>query len=258
MNPKETERFLAALDPAAERWTFQTFDDNRERKDKKLVRVLHGTLAEHWERLSQLNEAGAGIFVTVNETDGKGRKKENIKKVRAVFSDLDGAPLEPVLADGRPPHIVIESSQGRWHTYWRVADFPLDQFTGAQKALIELFGGDQSVHDLPRVMRLPGFMHNKSKPPFLVRIVSTKEAPPYKPEDFPIARPKEQPKKLESKADEGSEWSKLNAAALANLAAWVPQLFPESQESNGCYRVTSEMLGRDLQEDLSLTPKGIT
>ena len=30
----EAERFLAALDPTADEWTFQTFDDSRERKEE--------------------------------------------------------------------------------------------------------------------------------------------------------------------------------------------------------------------------------
>src|SRR5262249_48442467 len=69
----EAERFLAALDPSTDRFTFQTFDDNKERKDKSLARVLHGTLAQHFKTLVKLNERGAGIFVCVNVTDFKGR-----------------------------------------------------------------------------------------------------------------------------------------------------------------------------------------
>jgi putative DNA primase/helicase len=50
----------------------------------------------------------------------------------------------------------------------------------------------------------------------------------------------------------------LNTPALANLDAWVPELFPSARKgANGGYRVTSEMLGRDLEEDLSISPKGI-
>src|SRR5437879_6219503 len=83
--PSEAERFLACLDPKATTFTFQTFDDDKDRKDPKLVSVLHGTLAELWDTLVRFNEQGAGIFVTANETDGKGRSGENIVRVRAVF-----------------------------------------------------------------------------------------------------------------------------------------------------------------------------
>ncbi|WP_344019307.1 hypothetical protein, partial [Microlunatus capsulatus] len=93
---KEAGRFLEQLDPAATGWTFQTFDDNSDRKDKRLVRTLHGTLADHAETLIRLQHQGAGVFVTVNRTDLKGRKATNIQEVRAAFVDLDGAPVEPV------------------------------------------------------------------------------------------------------------------------------------------------------------------
>jgi hypothetical protein len=38
----------------------------------------------------------------------------------------------------------------------------LADFSTLQKALAEHYGTDSSVHDLPRVMRLPGFYHCKA------------------------------------------------------------------------------------------------
>jgi hypothetical protein len=157
-----TLQFLLTLETAGDKFTFQTFGDNR--KDESLVRVLHGTLDQHWNELVELNNRGAGVFVTVNETDLKGRKTENITKVRALFVDLDGAPLHPVTAGSTPPHIIVVSSPGRWHCYWLVSDVPLEAFKPLQKALIARFNADPSVHDLPRVMRLPGFIHRKGEP----------------------------------------------------------------------------------------------
>ena len=58
-------------------------------------------------------------------------------------------------------------------------------------------------------------------------------------------------------ADSDSKWQKLNSAALANLDAWVPEIFPDAEPCRGGYRVTSAMLDRDLEEDLSLMPEGI-
>ena len=50
----------------------------------------------------------------------------------------------------------------------------------------------------------------------------------------------------------------INTAALQNLAARVPNIFPDAQPTEaGGYRVKSKMLGRDLQEDLSFHPDGI-
>jgi hypothetical protein len=56
----------------------------------------------------------------------------------------------------------------------------------------------------------------------------------------------------------GDFFRNVNDAALLNLEAWVRELFPKARRSaNGAYRVTSRDLGRNLQEDLSITPQGI-
>lgn len=68
------------------------------------------------------------------------------------------------------PSFVVESSPGKYHVYWLIDDCSLDKFSDYQKALAETFGGDPSVTDLPRVMRVPGFLHQKDpNSPFQVR-----------------------------------------------------------------------------------------
>ncbi len=159
-------RFLQALAPGGG-FTFQTFDD-RTPKDSALTRTLHGRFDQHRDELARLNANGAGVFVTVAATDGQGRKTENIAEIRAVFLDLDGAPLPeewPI-----EPHFIIESSPGRFHAYWLVLPgFPLDLFSPVQKSIAAKFHGDPSVFDLPRVLRIPGFLWRKGEP-FLTRI----------------------------------------------------------------------------------------
>jgi hypothetical protein len=90
--------------------------------------------------------------------------------VRAVFADTDGAPLEPII-DVLTPHMVAESSPGKYHVYWLVTDFPLDRFAPVQVAIANKFGTDASVKDLSRLMRMPGFYYNKNEP-FLSRLVA--------------------------------------------------------------------------------------
>ena len=109
---KTALEFLNALEPNGH-FTFQTFDDRKSGKNSSLARVLHGTLAEHANALTDLNNRGAGVFVTVNKTDLRGRKLENIVSVRALFVDLDGAPLTPILDSQVEPNIIVESSPGR-------------------------------------------------------------------------------------------------------------------------------------------------
>lgn len=181
--------FLSALDPRAESWTLQTFDDAAA-KDKRLTRLLHGTLDEHAGTLAKLNGDGAGIFVTVNQTDGAGRKKNNITRVRALFVDLDGAPIEPAMAAATPPHIVVQSSPGRFHAYWRVSDCTPDACEPALKQMIRRFNGDPACSDRSRVLRLPGFVHRKGEP-FMVRVITTAPGE-YRLSDVGIAPPTEE------------------------------------------------------------------
>ena len=60
--------FLKILGPNDDQFTFQTFDDNADRKAFGLTRMFHGTFDEHYNELVRLNEAGAGIFFTVNSS----------------------------------------------------------------------------------------------------------------------------------------------------------------------------------------------
>jgi hypothetical protein len=191
----EAARHLAMLDPEAKAFTFQTFDDNKERKkahDQRNVErkragkkelpdpyahTIHGTLERRWDELVHLNEQGAGVFITVNATAGTRRTIKSTTRVRAVFNDLDGSPLEPAV-QWREPHFVIESSPDRYHPYWLVSDMPLQDFTGYQKWLAKRFNGDPKVHDLPRVLRLAGFIHRKDEP-FRSHIISASETKPY-------------------------------------------------------------------------------
>ncbi|MDE2088070.1 MAG: primase C-terminal domain-containing protein [Xanthomonadaceae bacterium] len=170
----QARAFLARLGAAH---TFQTFDDTPQHR-LGLARILHGNLTQHSATLARLNAAGAGIFVMVNGGDGQGRKAANVQQVRACFADLDGAPLAPVRTFALPPHIVVESSPGRWHAYWLTEDMPLERFKPMQQAIARQFDADPKVCDLPRVMRLPGFFHCKGEP-FLSRVIEQHDGAPY-------------------------------------------------------------------------------
>ena len=57
-----------------------------------------------------------------------------------------------------------------------------------------------------------------------------------------------------------SFFRRVNAAALFDLSGWVPKLFTQAIHQPGTdgWRVTSRHLSRDLEEDLSFHPSGIT
>ncbi len=163
MRRLDLARYLLGLFvPPGSDLTWQTF---AERPDVAGSRHLTRTWTEPARaalpKLRELNQRGAGIFMTVQETDGQGRKASNVTRVRALFVDIE---------DKRPrawhiePSMVIETGQGR-HAYWCVADnMPLEAFTTAQKRLAAFYGADPAVHDLARVMRVPGALHQKGDP----------------------------------------------------------------------------------------------
>lgn len=75
-----------------------------------------------------------------------------------------------------------------------------------------------------------------------------KPTAPDKPASAPAAQPD---------ASGGDDFQQVNAKAMQALQVWVPSLFPKAMSRGQGYRVTSKALGRDLQEDLSITPEGI-
>ena len=160
--------FLEALDPAG-LFTFQTFDDTPQKR-QALVKIMHASARDFLsvaDTLAALNSSGAGIFICVNRTDGQGRRAENVVGVRAFFVDADGRP-RPAQWHKRPDLLVWRDAV-HWHAYWKTgAHAPRETFAGIQRRLALHYGTDPRVNDLPRVMRLPGFMHRKSAP-ILVR-----------------------------------------------------------------------------------------
>jgi hypothetical protein len=146
-------------------WTFQTFDDSPVKR-RELIAIFHATTSGFLkvaDTLAALNESGAGIFFCVNRTDGRGRRQENVQSLRAFFVDADDRLMPREWH--RSPDMVVYRDMSHWHAYWKVAhDTPLELFKNRQRRLAHHYGTDCSVSDLPRVMRLPGFLHRKKTP----------------------------------------------------------------------------------------------
>lgn len=172
-NISQQARFLRLLDRNAKLFTFQTFADSDPLKGNgALARVLHRGIDD--PQLQQLNNAGAGVYVTINETALKGRRTaDNIRRVRTIFQEDDHAytgqfPIEP--------SVVVESSPGHFHRYWLIAgEWAADEagrrdFRGVIERMIANYGSDPGAKDISRVLRLPGFLNRKRAEPFRVRI----------------------------------------------------------------------------------------
>jgi hypothetical protein len=177
-DPKMARQFLDLLDETDTSFTFVIIEEPKPKDRMANVAAYYGTIEQYQDVFSKANKNGYAVFVTINVTNSKERTKANIERVRALFVDLDGSPIDPVYNAPLKAHIVVESSPGRYHAYWLVNDVPLDMFEAAQQMLIRQFNGDHSVCDLPRLMRLPGFVHKKNVP-FQSRIIEISRRPPY-------------------------------------------------------------------------------
>ena len=65
-----------------------------------------------------------------------------------------------------------------FHRYWIVSDdWPTDHegrsdFANVMRRMVESYGSDKNAKDLPRVLRVPGYLNRKNGAPHLVRIVA--------------------------------------------------------------------------------------
>ena len=140
---------------------------------------FHASFRAARTQLAAENANRSAIFVAINETDGVLRRNATMQRIRALVLDLDGAPLEPVRA--LPvPNLIVESSPGKYHVYWRVTDVPLEEYARLELALAESFDGDKSVGAPSQVMRVPGFYHHKAAP-FLTHIIAARRTWPPTP-----------------------------------------------------------------------------
>lgn len=184
---QEAKRFLCALSSqdGGEIFSFQTlYDvkaehdvDQRLAEEKRLTRTIHGRFDEVVDKLAEMNSEGAGVFVCVNRTTGMGLRGKDVNRIRSFFVDDDTDHLRPEDLE-LAPSIVVRTKRG-YHFYWLASDSTSkDSFGPAQKALAERFDTDSSIFNLNRVMRIPGFMHNKGDP-FMVTLEHVDEQISY-------------------------------------------------------------------------------
>lgn len=119
--------------------------------------------------LEQKNKLGYGIFAAING----GRKDEDVRSVKAQFFEADDLPLAEQMKRIREfplePSVLVQTRKSI-HAYFKTVSGNVGRFTEIQKRLALHFGGDRTISNLSRVMRVPGFMHNKAEP-VLVRLL---------------------------------------------------------------------------------------
>lgn len=167
--------FLSLVPADSRAW--QTYDDRRladgsPRCNRSLSHVRHGPYVRHARLLDRLNapHIGAAVTISVNPTDGRGRRTSNIASIAAAAADIDRAlPAFPLR-----PSLVVETSPVRYQAWWLLAPgtaLTETEYRAVMSALVAR-GADPAAIDIARVLRVPSFLNNKSPDrPWRVRVV---------------------------------------------------------------------------------------
>lgn len=167
-NKRSALAFLQAVDPDETRWCFAFFDDTGA--GRKVQHHLFGTLDEHWPQILKNQEDGFAFYFVPNKikATASNRRKTAVEKIRYIVLDFDQkertVTFEEILHIAPRPHMVVETSPGKYHAYWRVDD--IDQNTGEDinRRMAYALGADRGVHSSDHVFRVPGGVHQKGEP----------------------------------------------------------------------------------------------
>lgn len=120
-------------------------------------------------QLEKSNASGAQCYFGANpRKQPGGSTADAVALARCVFADFDGGVTvedawSRVKSAGLPMPTVTLSTGGGVHCWWRLEQPVADarRWSKLQKILAESLRSDPSVHDWPRIMRLPGFVNHK-------------------------------------------------------------------------------------------------
>lgn len=129
------------------------------------ARKVEGSFSEKQKELESLNEKGYGIYVVVN---GGGHSDAVITQGRALFVEHDNLDKAAQVGlwrslDLPEPTIQIDTGGKSIHSYWLLdRPCPISDWKTLQSDLLEFADADRSIKNPSRVMRLPGFKHQKT------------------------------------------------------------------------------------------------
>ena len=146
---------------------------------------------------------GIDVYYGVNPRTGKGGKKENVHYLTSFHTEIDYGNIghnkiqkyltydEAFDATQKfnPQPTLIVHSGGGFHCYWvlntpiKVSDVGVEPLELTNKSLSLELGGDAGIHDISRVLRVPGTFNFKTSNPRPVEI-ALKSGKKYSYNDF--------------------------------------------------------------------------
>jgi hypothetical protein len=142
--------------------------------------------------LRAMNAKRFNIYVSVNAVrEGqRTRTKHAIAAVRHIFLEADEDGHERLAeisarTDLPPLSYILESSPGRLHFFWRVANFSSEGAERLQKYLARVFGTDLAATSCSQTTRIAGYHNHKRTPSHLITVRYGHPEPRFTPESFP-------------------------------------------------------------------------
>jgi P4 family phage/plasmid primase-like protien len=135
------------------------------------------------------SEKGREVYFCAHLLTAPRRIKANASEVITLWGDLDGVPIP----NGKlKPTAVVESSPGRYHAYWRLADaIPPKTAEDLNRRIADKVGADASGFDLSQLLRVPGTLNHKYDGTPVVRLVDLEGGRAYSAGDLDKLLPRE-------------------------------------------------------------------
>jgi len=161
---EDLQRFLSAFYKPHEEIHIRTFHD-REKQQPKNYSFKFNELEATYKELKAVNDEKHGVFFVVN---AGGHNDKSIDRITAQFYECDAKSFEDqwkqINAFPLLPSIVVKTSKSL-HVYYLMRDgAEKDKWRSVQKQLVAKFDGDPQCINESRVLRIPGFYHNKKEP----------------------------------------------------------------------------------------------
>lgn len=148
--------------------SIQTFNEkDKEEKSQSRILEMTGINLEKCEKLQSM--LPYGVYFSVNPMEPGKRDKSSVKKIQTWICDIDdqnkGHQLELIEKAPLKPSLVVESVHGFHLYYLAESDLTEEEFENGNWWLKNYYNGDPKVcRDTARVLRIPGFYHQKGDP----------------------------------------------------------------------------------------------
>jgi len=111
------------------------------------------------------NKKHYGIFFSVNSFNTSRRGEDNLKKINFWFIDMDEGSKEyqseKIMQFSLVPSMVIETNKGH-HVYWKCKEVvDVEDYKSTIESLVKHFDSDKNAKGVTRVLRVPGYLHQK-------------------------------------------------------------------------------------------------